>query len=247
MQGHPVGFELTIRREMVLHPHASPMVKLTFPLSSIFLHDLSVKEMKRLTKLGWDLPRTVHLGMPYFGAYPPAYEPTYSMLGLIIIPKKGVYFRCVTWNADFLRIAHDISVEESIHHEKLHIIKDVEPMFKRAIPLEREHRLELRREIKSASVSCVIAKYGEKAENILVADAMRRYREQDKGKTILGNLLGFWLRQYFLKNFNKYKKYSIDLTPELKSTEVFESIELSDLATKKMYEEQFGYRIGRKT
>ena len=242
MESSQLDFELTVRREIVLHPYSSPTVKLAFPLSTAFLHDLSMKELNRLIKLGWDLPNTTHLGMPYFGAFPPTYEPTYSMLGLIIVPEKKVYFRCIAWNTAFLKIAHDISVEESIYHEKLHITKD-EPTFRKAIPLHWEHKLELGRETKNESVSYVINKYGRRAEDILDADAIERYEKQAKEKTILGDVLSFWLRQYFQKNFLKYKNHSITLTSKLRSIKVFENIEMSDSTIKKIYEEHFGYRI----
>lgn len=243
MQRPQLDFELTVRREIALHPYSSSTVRLAFPLSTAFLHDLSRKELNRLIRLGWDLPNTTHLDMPYFGAFPPAYEPTFSMLGLIIVPEKKVYFRCIAWNAAFLKIAHDISVEESIYHEKLHIAKDAEPRFRKAIPLDWEHKLEPGREIKSESVSYVINKYGRRTEDILEADAIKRYEKQAKEKTILGDMLSFWLRQYFQKNFRKYKDRSITLTPELKSTKVFKNIEIFDSTIKKMYEEHFGYRI----
>jgi len=244
LQRPQLDFELTVRREVVLHSNSSPTVRLAFPLSTVFLHDLSRKELNRLIKLGWDLPNTIHLAMPYFGAFPPAYEPTYSMLGLIIIPEKKVYFRCIAWNTAFLKIAHDISAEESIYHEKLHITKDAEPRFRKAIPLDWEHKLELGREIKSESVSYVINKYGRRAEDILEADAIKRYRKQAKEKTILGDVLGFWLRQYFRKNFRKYENRSITLTPELKSLKVFKNIEIFDSTIKKLYEKHFDIVLG---
>lgn len=243
MQRLPLDFEVIVKREVKSHPHASQMVKLAFPSSTSFLHDLSSKEMNRIIRLGWDLPKSIHLGMPYFGAYPPAYEPTYSMLGLIILPEKTVYFRCVAWNASFLEKAHDISVEESVYHEQLHITKDVEPRFRKAVPLDWENQLELGREIKSESVFHVVHKYGRRAEDILEADALKRYREQARGKTILGNVLAFWLRRYFLEKFDKYKEQSFELTPELKSDKVFQSIKRGDLATKEMYGERFGHHI----
>jgi len=81
------------------------------------------------------------------------------------------------------------------------------------------------------------------AEDILETDAIKRYEKQAKEKTILGNLFSFWLRQYFQKNFRKYKNHSIAFTPNLKSIKVFKNIEISDSTIKKMYEEHFGYCI----
>jgi hypothetical protein len=242
LQSPQLDLELTVQREIVLHPYSAPTVKLAFPLSNAFLQDLSMKALNRLIKLGWDLPKITHLGMPYFGAFPPAYEPTYSMLGLIIIPEKKVFFRCIAWNTAFLKIAHDISVEESIYHEKLHLSKD-EPTFRKAIPFHWEHKLELGRDIKNESVSYVINKYGKRAEDILDADATKRYRRQAEEKTILGDVLSFWLRRYFQKNFLKYRNHSIALTSKLSSAKVFKNVEISDSTIKKMYKEHFGYRI----
>lgn len=238
-----IDFELTVARKVALYPRASSTVRLVFPMSTKFLRELSAEERDRLIRLGWDLPKTVHLGMPYFGAYPPVYEPTYSMLGLIIISEKGVYFRCVAWNTIFLDMAHDISIEESIHHEKLHITKDVEPRFREAIPLEWEQKLELGGEIKKESVSYIIKKYGRRAEDILEADGIKRYEEQARGKTILGNVLSFWLRRYFREKFDKCREYSFELTPKLKSSKVFQGIEADELTIRGMYEKQFGFRV----
>jgi len=238
-----LDFRLVVLRRGAPYPLASPTVTIAFPRSTAFLADLPRPDLNRLNELGWDLPDTVHLAMPYFGAYPPAYEPTYSMLGLIIVPEKKAYFKSVSWNVNFLRVAHDISVEESVLHEKLHVMKDVEPRFRKGVPLSWEERLEITGEIKRESACYVIQKYGRRAEDVLERDADKRYREQAKGKTILGNVLGFWLRIYFLRNFERYKEFSIDMTPELMLPHVFESLAQNDADVKRIYRKEFNIII----
>lgn len=238
------AFEEKVKRKKGQHTKASDTIKTVYPKSVDFLQELKEENQNRLADLGWDLPKTAHLGMPYFGAYPPSYEPSYSLLGLVRLPNKEMYSRSVVWNENFLEEAHDISVEESVKHEKLHITKDVEPRFRRAQPFKREHKLELDREIKKKSVSHVISKYGKRAEDILHTDTLRRYRKQGEGKTILGDVLTFWLRRYFEENYDKYKENMMKLKPKMNSERIQKSIKNKEAEIKNLYEQKFGFSIG---
>jgi hypothetical protein len=238
----PLEFEEIVERLMLPHKAASGKVRLVYPTSTDFLKELSPEVVDRLARLGWDVPNVIHLQMPYLGGYPPFYEPTYSFLAFLIVPEELVYFRAICWTENFLSKVHDISLEESIYHEKLHLSKD-EQKFRQAIPLTWEDKLELDRKIKRESSDYVIKKYGERAIDILESDTVKRYKEQAMGKTILGDVLAFWLRQYFRENIEKYRKYAIDLTPAQLSLPVFENINESDWGIIQFYKNKFGYVI----
>jgi len=241
----PPEFEEIVKRSILPDKVASPEVRLVYPTSTDFLNELPPEGKDRLGRLGWDIPNVIHLQMPCLGGYPPVYEPTYSFFAFLTIPEELAYFRAICWTENYLSKVHDISLEESIYHEKLHLTKD-EQRFRKAIPFTWEDKLELGREIKKESSDYVIRKYGRRAIDILESDTVKRYKEQATGKTILGDVLAFWLRQYFRENIEKYRKYAIDLTPAQLSLPVFENINESDLSMRQFYKNKFNYAIPMK-
>jgi len=238
----PNEFDKLAMRLFSPNPMASDKVNLAYPTSTKFLRDLPEKHVSIIKKLNWDIPNTVHLGMPYFMGHPPIYEPTYSALSFVLIPEKAAYFRSICWTESFLKNAHPISLEESIYHEKIHIKED-EPRFRNAAPFTMEQRLEIGRETKRRSSEYVINKYGKRADDVLNSDTIKRYREQAKTKTIVGDIFIFWLRKFFRENFQKYEQNAIDLTPQQASIRITESVMQNDQSVELLYLSNFGFSI----
>jgi len=238
----PNEFDKLAMRLFSPNPMASDKVKLAYPTSTKFLRDLPEKHVSIIKKLNWDIPNTVHLGMPYFMGHPPIYEPTYSALSFVLIPEKVAYFRSICWTESFLKKVHPISLEESIYHEKIHIRED-ESLFRNAVPSSMEQRLEIGRETKRRSSEYVINKYGKRAYDVLTSDTIKRYRGQAKTKTIVGDILIFWVRKFFRENFQKYEQNAFDLTPQQASIRITESVVQSDQRVELLYLSNFRFSI----
>jgi len=213
-------------------------IKIFFPKSFDFIRDLPSNAVTKFKALGWDIPKTIFLEVPYILIHSEALDPSNCGIRFFPIYEREIYFRVLTFTKGYIENASDIEVEDTVLHEK----KELEYFEKLCekgpkVDLERSLTFPFLSEdaMKKASISrqtdyethdseifeytfkMLAKKYS--GERVLMARARARRLSYDMRRK-LGVIGAGWLNvlswKYLKQNYNNYIREAMPIFPLLR-------------------------------
>jgi hypothetical protein len=209
-------------------------IKIVFPRSSDFIRDLPLNVVTIFKKLGWNIPNTIFLEVPYAMAYSANLEPATCTIQLFPIYEKGVYFRSLISTEGYVGSASSIDIEDTVLHERKEL-ESIEKLCKEGPKADLEQRFSLsdiseevsvrlaeeyatqESEIFGYTSEMLAKKYGKERvlENHVKAIRLN-YDIRAKLGLVIGGYLQLWTWKYLKHNFNNYAHEAIPIPSLLK-------------------------------
>jgi hypothetical protein len=98
-------------------------IELVFPKSESFLRRLQWPEADRLSKRGWNIPKTLFIDVPFLFSF---FFPRPAQVGswIIDVQRREVYFKVVAFLKGYVGSANRIELEDTVHHEQDHLVEN---------------------------------------------------------------------------------------------------------------------------
>jgi len=213
-------------------------IKVFFPKSFDFIQDLPSNAVTRFKTLGWDIPRTIFLEVPYVLVHTVTLEPSICGIRFFPIYEKEIYFRVLTFTKGYIENASDIEIEDTILHEKKELTQ-LEKLCEKGPKVDLERRFSLvdtpEETIVEASISTqteyeihdseifyytlekLSKKYGKEIVELDRIRAIYLYYKMRRTLGVIGSgCLDLWSGKYLDYNYNNYIHEAIPIFPLLK-------------------------------
>ena len=191
---------------------------LVYPKNYGFIKDLNNKYIHKLQELGWNLPKTIFIEIPYVMTFTDDYLPALAAAYIIDVVRKNAYFKCLITMRNYIPNTNFIELKDTILHEKEHLDEN-EPKFLSGKIPDSDPTLKEELRVNSAVSKMIQNEYGD----FLVTQSKKRSIEyanktQSSEKTIVSGYLEYWLWKYLNDNFEKYSKLAYAATPLMMGT-----------------------------
>lgn len=186
---------------------------MVYPKNYGFIKNLSNKYVHKLQDLGWSIPNTVFIEIPYVMTFCDELLP--ALVGAYIIDSNNMksYLKCLATMRNYIPNTNFIELKDTILHETAHL-NEWEPEFLSGIIRASDPTLEQDLRVNKKISQIIEKQYSafaiqqSKKRSIQYAEQM-----QASGKTISSGFFEYWLWKYLNDNFEKYKGHAYDTSP----------------------------------
>jgi hypothetical protein len=204
-----VAFEETETEFLIRVKH----VLLAYPKNYGFIKNLNNKYVHKLHELGWSIPNTVFIEIPYVMTFCDELRPALAAAYIIDSNTMKSYFKCLITMCNYIPNTNYIELRDTILHEATHL-NEWEPKFRSGIIKASDPTLEQDSRVNRAVSQIIEQQYTE----LTIQQSKKRsiqyaQKAQNSGKTIISGVFEYWLWKYLNNNFEKYKKLAYDSSP----------------------------------
>jgi hypothetical protein len=204
-----VDFEETEMEFLIREEH----LLVAYPKNYGFIKKLSNKYVHKLRDLGWSIPNTVFIEIPYVMTFCDELLPALVAAYIIDSNNMKSYLKCLVTMRNYIPNTNFIELKDTILHETAHL-NEWEPKFLSGIIKASDPTLEQDLRVNKTVSQIIEKQYGE----LTIQQSKKRSIQyakqiQASGKTIISGVFEYWLWKYLNDNFEKYRGQAYDASP----------------------------------